>query len=262
MFRRMSIFNNLRRIFRAKPRRGFTLIELLVVIAIIALLLSMLVPALQKVKEKARMVQCSNRIKQMGSIWHLYADDYDGKFFTTDLGAPYLWFWYIIDYHDGAENLLACPSMYRYGCFDHYALPALITGNPRGWTWIGGFDLGYAYNHGITQANCKVSTWKQPSRTGLMGETGCFYWFNGPQAHNIAAYWFADRHKEGKYEVGGIEYDDLTGISGSGNNITGIIKPGIGSVLFMDGHFDWMDTPYPNGNNPNVIPQDYRLLDP
>jgi len=63
-----------------RQKHGFTLIELLVVISIIALLMSIMMPALGRVKEEARSVVCRSNLRQWGFVWEMAINDNDGRF--------------------------------------------------------------------------------------------------------------------------------------------------------------------------------------
>jgi prepilin-type N-terminal cleavage/methylation domain-containing protein/prepilin-type processing-associated H-X9-DG protein len=114
-------------------RRGFTLIELLVVIAIIAILIALLVPAVQKVRDAAARTQCQNNLKQMGLACHNFNDTYkrlpaalihSGRYNNANnrpysgpevsyIGQPY-----VIYNHSGFVALL--PYIEQVGLFKQY----------------------------------------------------------------------------------------------------------------------------------------------
>jgi prepilin-type N-terminal cleavage/methylation domain-containing protein len=97
-----------------RKRKAFTLVELLVVIAIIALLMSILMPALARVRAQAKNVLGQSNLRQMGNCFAMYADDWDGRAPRgwAPSGTKHTDYWMeaLRTYYGNAHDVVCCPS--------------------------------------------------------------------------------------------------------------------------------------------------------
>ena len=102
--------------------KAFTLIELLVVIAVIALLMAILMPALQRVKRQAKAVVCLSNLHQWGLWYLMYTADNDNKFFAVrpaPKASTNPWYGVMRPYYKDSNDVLLCPTAAKHKCQRH-----------------------------------------------------------------------------------------------------------------------------------------------
>ena len=208
-------------------RFRFTLIELLVVISIIAILASMLLPALKKARESAKKITCSNKMRQLHSAHVMYIQDYDGWLCGNRESA----YWRVLVYpYLGGRNDYSMAYDWNdlksaIAEKEVFTCPTLAIPNSNG--LITGIGYNYKYLGALMEDPLvKLSNVPKPSSTILLGDTN---------DDSTADTW---RH----YNI----YEPSS-LSGMGYAMVARHLAGL-NMNFVDGHVEWHPVNYYKGN--------------
>lgn len=185
-------------LFFRNPRRAFTLIELLVVIAIIAILAAILFPVFARAREAARASSCRSNLKQMGTAWALYTQDYDEVAPLSNTASPS----YVLP--NGATHtggyLLWHTMIHPY--IKNVAVVDCPSGGSESSKYTGQYTGGGRYGQNSVSAGASLAQYSRPAETAIYADVRTIYHRGGngdiPGCPYTLDRWdeLCDRHSE------------------------------------------------------------------
>lgn len=207
-------------------RNAFTLVELLVVIGIIAILISVLLPALTRARLHAQRVNCSSNLRQIGHIWHMYSNEHQGYFPASGVNLGN-WTLITVDQRDLFINRYRLRNGRIFYCPNYRPFTGELSDNDWEYTRTDTTPYTVPISYAIYSNNLDATFWYQALKNNLkppvknrdtrlaerplaFDETD----FYSPPYYGFKTYAFSNHFERGPFPAGG-------------------------NALFGDGHVEW-----------------------